>query len=314
MYRNNKVVQLYDVALELAYKWYEYLDGNMSLYSIGEVARICGINPVTLRAWQRRYGLLKPQRTEGGHRLFNDDDLDTIRTILGWINRGIPVGQVKSLLEGKVDVLPGGWSQSEHQLLTALQDGRPQKVRQLMLEFGREYPAVTFVNNVLRPLRERLSSGDSRLLMLRSQLDGLIIEHAVMCMNAARKRPGPAATLIGWGNTDSTELWLEAIVRCEEGLQVEILPVPLSEPYLENLSGSQILLWSEGKLTQVQRQRLQNWMAQGLSIILLGSSAILLGAEETDAKEDEFSASPDDDDHHASLRIEPVRREGKNDA
>ncbi|CAH0182163.1 HTH-type transcriptional regulator MlrA [Rahnella aquatilis] len=314
MYRNNKVVQLYDVALELAYKWYEYLDGNMSLYSIGEVARICGINPVTLRAWQRRYGLLKPQRTEGGHRLFNDDDLDTIRTILGWINRGIPVGQVKSLLEGKVDVLPGGWSQSEHQLLTALQDGRPQKVRQLMLEFGREYPAVTFVNNVLRPLRERLSSGDSRLLMLRSQLDGLIIEHAVMCMNAARKRPGPAATLIGWGNTDSTELWLEAIVRCEEGLQVEILPVPLSEPYLENLSGSQILLWSEGKLTQVQRQRLQNWMAQGLSIILLGSSAILLGAEETDAKEDELSASPDDHDHRASLRIEPVRREGKNDA
>lgn len=92
------------------------------------------------------------------------------------------------------------------------------------------------------------------------------------------------------------------------------MPVPLSEPYLENLSGSQILLWSEGKLTQVQRQRLQNWMAQGLSIILLGSSAILLGAEETDAKEDELSASPDDDDHRASLRIEPVRREGKNDA
>ncbi|EPZ1606460.1 MerR family DNA-binding transcriptional regulator, partial [Shigella boydii] len=25
--------------------------------------------PVTLRAWQRRYGLLKPQRTDGGHRL-----------------------------------------------------------------------------------------------------------------------------------------------------------------------------------------------------------------------------------------------------
>jgi DNA-binding transcriptional MerR regulator len=77
----------------------------MSLYSIGEVAHIRGINPVTLRAWQRRYGLLKPQRTEGGHRLFNDDDLDTIRTILGWIERGIPVGQVKSLLEGKVEAI-----------------------------------------------------------------------------------------------------------------------------------------------------------------------------------------------------------------
>ncbi|MBU9828163.1 MerR family transcriptional regulator [Rahnella perminowiae] len=284
----------------------------MSLYSIGEVARICGINPVTLRAWQRRYGLLKPQRTEGGHRLFNDDDLDTIRTILGWINRGIPVGQVKSLLEGKVDALPGGWSQSEHQLLTALQDGRPQKVRQLIMECGREYPAAAFVNNVLRPLRARLSSGDSRLLMLRSQLDGLIIEHSVMSMNAARKRPGPLATLVGWGQVDSTELWLEAIVRCEAGLQIEILPVQLNEPYLENLSGSQILLWSEGRLTQVQRQRLLNWVEQGLSIVLLGSTAVLLGAEETDAVEDESGEHLHEDDRHAGLHIVPVPQQGKN--
>jgi len=258
----------------------------MSLYSIGEVARICGINPVTLRAWQRRYGLLKPQRTEGGHRLFNDDDLDTIRTILGWINRGIPVGQVKSLLEGKVDALPGGWSQSEQSLLTALQDGRSNKVRQLMTELGREYPAASFVNNVLRPLRSRLSAGDPRLLMLRSQLDGLIIEHAVMCMGAARKRPGNPATLVGWGHLDSTELWLEAIVRCEEGMQIDIMPVPLDDPHLENLSGSQILLWAEGKLTQIQRQRLLNWVEQGLSILLLGSASLLLGSQDSEDEND----------------------------
>ncbi|MEB2861429.1 MerR family DNA-binding transcriptional regulator, partial [Staphylococcus sp. GCP4] len=47
----------------------------MALYTIGEVALLCDINPVTLRAWQRRYGLLKPQRTDGGHRLFNDADI-----------------------------------------------------------------------------------------------------------------------------------------------------------------------------------------------------------------------------------------------
>ena len=53
----------------------------MALYTIGEVALLCDINPVTLRAWQRRYGLLKPQRTDGGHRLFNDADIDRIREI-----------------------------------------------------------------------------------------------------------------------------------------------------------------------------------------------------------------------------------------
>ena len=50
----------------------------MALYTIGEVALLCDINPVTLRAWQRRYGLLKPQRTDGGHRLFNDDDIEEV--------------------------------------------------------------------------------------------------------------------------------------------------------------------------------------------------------------------------------------------
>lgn len=70
----------------------------MALYTIGEVALLCDINPVTLRAWQRRYGLLKPQRTDGGHRLFNEADIDRIREIKGWIDNGVQVGKVKDLL------------------------------------------------------------------------------------------------------------------------------------------------------------------------------------------------------------------------
>ncbi|WP_077954113.1 MerR family transcriptional regulator, partial [Salmonella enterica] len=54
-------------------------------YSIGEFARLCGINAATLRAWQRRYGLLKPQRTDGGHRLYSDDDIRQALSILDWV-------------------------------------------------------------------------------------------------------------------------------------------------------------------------------------------------------------------------------------
>ena len=73
----------------------------MALYTIGEVALLCDINPVTLRAWQRRYGLLKPQRTDGGHRLFNDADIDRIREIKRWINNGVQVSKVKMLLSNE---------------------------------------------------------------------------------------------------------------------------------------------------------------------------------------------------------------------
>ena len=61
----------------------------MAFYSIGEVAERCGINPVTLRAWQRRYGLLKPQRSEGGHRQFDEEDILRIEEIKRWIERGV---------------------------------------------------------------------------------------------------------------------------------------------------------------------------------------------------------------------------------
>jgi len=251
----------------------------MSFYSIGEVARLCGINPVTLRAWQRRYGLLKPQRTEGGHRVFDDDDMQTIQIILGWIERGIPVGQVKSLLDGYLPTPTGDWSQSEQRLLAALQQGNGQKVRQTINELGREYPAASLVNHVFRPLRLRLGTGDRWLRMSLSQLDGLLIEHAVMCMGAARKRPGSRATLLGWGKIDTTELWLEAIIRCEEGLQVDVLAAPVEDPYLVNIDTGRLFLWAEGKLTQLQRTKLAQWQEHGVLITLLGSAAVLMARE-----------------------------------
>lgn len=80
----------------------------MALYTIGEVAVLCDINPVTLRAWQRRYGLLKPQRTDGGHRLFDDDDIERIREIKRWIENGVQVGKVKALLGGERQDLESG--------------------------------------------------------------------------------------------------------------------------------------------------------------------------------------------------------------
>lgn len=61
-------------------------------YSIGEFARLSGITATTLRAWQRRYGLLKPERTDGGHRLYSDEDVQQALKILDWVKKGVPIG------------------------------------------------------------------------------------------------------------------------------------------------------------------------------------------------------------------------------
>jgi len=61
---------------------------------IREVARMTGVNAVTLRAWERRYGLIVPFRTAKGHRLFSTDHVLRIRRILTWLNRGVSVSQI----------------------------------------------------------------------------------------------------------------------------------------------------------------------------------------------------------------------------
>jgi DNA-binding transcriptional MerR regulator len=46
------------------------------------------LNPNTLRTWERRYGIVKPRRTEGGHRGYCESDLANIETMLALIGEG----------------------------------------------------------------------------------------------------------------------------------------------------------------------------------------------------------------------------------
>lgn len=48
---------------------------------IGEVARRTGVAVPTLRAWERRYGLLDPDRTDGGHRLYSEADIARVQAM-----------------------------------------------------------------------------------------------------------------------------------------------------------------------------------------------------------------------------------------
>lgn len=76
----------------------ELCGAHHKLFPIREVSRITGVNAVTLRAWERRYGLIQPTRTDSGHRLYSQADIDEIRRILGWLERGVAVSRVGGIL------------------------------------------------------------------------------------------------------------------------------------------------------------------------------------------------------------------------
>src|ERR1700710_2463267 len=49
---------------------------------IGELSRRVGVTPEVLCAWERRYGILSPTRTDGGFRLYGGDDERRVRRML----------------------------------------------------------------------------------------------------------------------------------------------------------------------------------------------------------------------------------------
>ena len=66
-----------------------------ALYPIRTVSNLTGVNAVTLRAWERRYGLIRPHRTAKGHRLYTQGDVDLIHEVVDLLGTGVSIGQVK---------------------------------------------------------------------------------------------------------------------------------------------------------------------------------------------------------------------------
>ena len=56
---------------------------------IGELSRRVGVSPEVLRAWERRYGVLRPTRSEGGFRLYSTADEARVRRILALQKQGL---------------------------------------------------------------------------------------------------------------------------------------------------------------------------------------------------------------------------------
>ncbi|HEY1537944.1 MAG TPA: MerR family transcriptional regulator [Solirubrobacteraceae bacterium] len=68
-----------------------------SRWRIKEFAVQVGVGEATLRAWERRYGLLSPERTEGGFRLYSRVDEQRIRSMQAHMARGLAPAQAAAL-------------------------------------------------------------------------------------------------------------------------------------------------------------------------------------------------------------------------
>jgi methanogenic corrinoid protein MtbC1 len=66
-------------------------------FNLKVVLKETGIAADTLRAWERRYGLPMPQRSAGGHRLYSQRDIETIKWLMRRQEEGLSISRAVDL-------------------------------------------------------------------------------------------------------------------------------------------------------------------------------------------------------------------------
>lgn len=109
-----------------------------ALYSIGAVERMVGVPAATLRNWEERYGLIRPERSGGGHRLYSRSQVEQIGFLAAQLETGMQAADAHRLLAER---LAAG---------TAMTTGEAREPTLLVLVAERDPYAAEFAEFFLR--------------------------------------------------------------------------------------------------------------------------------------------------------------------
>ena len=72
--------------------------GDQPVYSIGAAAKIIDVPAATLRAWEERYGVVRPIRSEGAQRLYSRNQVEHLKFIKAQMDAGVSAADAHRLL------------------------------------------------------------------------------------------------------------------------------------------------------------------------------------------------------------------------
>ena len=162
--------------------------GDDGVLRIGELSKRSGVSPGLLRAWERRYGLLRPTRSAGGLRLYSAADVERVRRMNQHLAEGLAAAEAAALAQSADDepgapaaLSPAAMRVELAEALDQFDEPRAQAILDRLL-------AATTVDTLLsdvvlpylRELGERWERGEASIAqehfasaMLRGRLLGL---------------------------------------------------------------------------------------------------------------------------------------------
>jgi DNA-binding transcriptional MerR regulator len=174
---------------------------------IGELSRRTGVNPDLLRAWERRYRLLRPRRTGGGTRLYSATDETRVRLMRRYVDNGLPPAQAAEMVTaarlsvrpGQLESIPIAEIAEAHAEMHASLDRFDETSAQRALErlFGTYSPLIV-VRDVMMPyLREvgqRWAEGHVSVAQEHSHAAGIAASGPERCWPAPPANSTPSAS------------------------------------------------------------------------------------------------------------------------
>jgi MerR family transcriptional regulator, light-induced transcriptional regulator len=149
-----------------------YSSTQAAFFPIRELVRRSGVNASTLRAWENRHGLLKPVRTESGHRLYCHKDVQRVRRVQELLVQGLSLTDIAPLLDGVSAAMPDAvtetldttlaaslspaWQGYLAETLSALESFSMERLEHLYNEACALYPIDIVTDKLLVPVLEQL--------------------------------------------------------------------------------------------------------------------------------------------------------------
>ena len=272
----------------------------MSQYPIRTISEMTGVPTTTLRAWERRYGLLKPSRTPKGHRLYSAQDIELIREIVKLlksnhtISEAIRITRNPELNDQTSIASQDHWQACQRQILKSIENFNEQNLDRSYNEALSIYPVDTVNEHVIIPVLQTLGSrwADKPTGIAQEHFFSAFLRNklgARLHHGAHRARGRKVFISCLPGENHELGLLLFSLALLGHGYQVLYLGgnLPLQQiPLVTKRTKIDAVLLS-GTRTDLWTAQLKKEMA---SIVSTLSLPILLGGEFSSAYESELSA------------------------
>ena len=248
---------------------------------IGEFARRVGVSPELLRAWERRYGLLRPIRSDGGFRLYTSEDAERVSQMRQALAEGLSAAEAARRVLASPRPAEGLLDDARVHLLTAVRDYDEVAAHSVLDDafagFALETVLQELVLPVLREIGGEWAQGELEIAQ-EHFASNLVRERLLALARLWSRGGGPLAILacapgerhdiglIAFGLVLRSHGWRILFLGADTPLSTLGRAVSTTEPHLV------VVASMDGALLETQRAELRR-LARSAPIVLSGAGA-----------------------------------------